>query len=377
MILRQQSQFFVHSLNQEKLLNGLAKITPLSDVCRISKTDFSFKCSFFACGKVEKFLKEQNVEIKQIKNFGLLSKLEHLSSSVGMICALVLFFLFFVIQSQFVWRFEVGGTENLSKNEIVCFVKENFSNNKHKIDTKLVEKAVLDNFEKVSFASCVVRGQTLIINIKEKVSPSEMQGNFEPIVAKKNGKITKIELVSGTLAVKVGDFVKEGDVLVNPYVVDASGQVRQVEARAKIEADVYNEASVDHYEKFVEIKRTGRTSQSSEISLFGLKIYSFAEENNFKMFESEFEDVDLSKNLILPFKMRKTTFFELEENVIISNFEDVADEYVSKAKEKALEKCENCDTIKEEFHTIRHLSGVTIVNFCVVTQEEIGVLNAN
>lgn len=377
MIFRQQSQFFVHSLNQEKLLNGLAKITPLSDVCRTSKTDFSFKCSLFSRRKVQNFLKEQNVDIKQIKNFGLLSKFEHLSSSIGMICALVLFFLFFVVQSQFVWRFEVEGTENLSKNEIVCFVKENFSNNKHKIDTKLVEKAVMDNFEKVSFASCVVRGQTLIINIKEKVSPSEMQGDFEPIVAKKNGKITKIELVSGTLAVKVGDFVREGDVLVNPYVVDASGQVRQVEARAKIEADVYNEASVDHYEKFVEIKRTGRTCQSSEISLFGLKIYSFAEENNFKMFESEFEDIDLSKNLILPFKMRKTTFFELEENVIVSNFEDVADEYVSKAKEKALEKCENCDTIKEEFHTIRHLSGVTIVNFCVVTQEEIGVLNAN
>ena len=91
------------------------------------------------------------------------------------------------------------------------------------------------------------------------------------------------------------------------------------------------------------------------------------------MYEVETEDVDLIKNLFLPFKMRKTYIYELKENVIESNFEDVKEEIVAKAKEKALEKCGECDNIKDEFYTIRHISGVTIVNFCIVIEQQLAV----
>ena len=53
--------------------------------------------------------------------------------------------------------------------------------------------------------------------------PDEMLGNFLPIIANKDGKITKIELISGTAVVKVGDFVTKGSVLVEPYTIDTSG----------------------------------------------------------------------------------------------------------------------------------------------------------
>ncbi|MGN1200921.1 MAG: sporulation protein YqfD [Candidatus Caccovivens sp.] len=377
MRIKEQTQFFIHSLNQEKILNELSKISPLSNINRISKNETSFSCSYFSYKKVEKFLKNKGVEITQIRHFGILGKLSKIYSSVGLLLAIVAFAVFYLVQCQFVWRYEVNGLDKLENMQVVSFVKEGFSNNKNKLNTKEVEIALLDNFDEISFVSCIVRGQTLVINIKEKLLPDEMNGDFAPIVAQKNGKISKIELVSGTVTVKVGDFVKEGDVLVEPYTIDTSGQIKKVEAKASIEAEVYNEGSVDHYECFIEVKRTGRVCQSNEITLFGLKIYSFSDENNFAMYECEYEDVDLVKNIMLPFKMRKTFIYELEEKTINSKFEDVADEYIAKAKEKALEKCQDCDTIKEEFYTLRHLSGVTIVNYVIVTQEKIGVYNAN
>jgi len=276
------------------------------------------------------------------------------------------------VQNQFILQYQVTGVEKLSKQEVVQFVKQRYSNSKHKLDTKQVEVELIDEFECISFASCIIRGQTLVINIKEKLMPDEMYGEFKPIIAQKDAKITKIDLISGTVKVQVGDIVRKGDILVEPFTIDASGEVKKVEAKAEILADVYNRSSVEHLEKQIEIKRTGKVVHSNEILLFGLPIYTFKEEQTFALYEVENEELSLVKNLLLPFKIKKTTYYELTENMIESKFEDVKDVFIEKAKQKTLEIVEDCDKIKEEFYTLRHISGVTYVNYCIITQEIIG-----
>lgn len=377
MNLKNKTKFFIHSLNQEKLLNEISKQCELSEIERHSKNETTFKCSYFEYKKVEKILKSKNVEIEKVKHQGIVSKFCNILSCYGLILAVVLFSVCFFLQSQFVWQYEIKGVEKLQSTEVVEYIKQNFPSKIKQIDTKDVEVALVDNFDEISFASCIIKGQTLVVSIKEKLLPNEMYGEFSPIISQKSGKITKIELVSGTLNVKVGDIVRQGDILVEPYTIDASGNLKKVEAQAKIYADVYNEGSVDHYDSYIDISRTGRTCEQSDITLFGLSIYSYKDDLNFELYETEYEDVDLIKNIFLPFKMRKTIFYELEEKVVQSNFEDVKEEIVQKAKLKALENCQECDKIKEEFYTIRHLSNVTIVNYCIITEEEIGVYKSD
>ncbi len=372
MRLKNVTKFHICGLNQEKLLSDLCKKFSLTEIERNSKSDTTFKCSFFEHKKVEKILRERNVKIESVSHEGLAFKAFQILGSYGLIAAALLFSLLYAIQFQFVLQYEVLGLDKLERSEIVSFVKSEFPASKSKIDTEAVETALLDNFDEISFASCIIKGQTLVINIKEKVLPDEMYGEFAPLVAKKDGRISEINLISGTLRVKVGDFVRAGDVLVEPFTIDTSGEQKKVEARAEILAEVYNEGCADHYETYIDVKRTGRKIEQNEITLFGLSIYSFKEDLNFQMYEVEEEEIDLSKNLFLPFKMKKSTFFELEQHTIVSDFEDVKDEFVAKAKEKALKNCENYDLMKEEFFTLRHLAGVTIVNFCIITEEEIG-----
>lgn len=372
MKLKNATKFHICGLNQEKLLNELCKEFNLSEIERNSKNDTTFKCSYFDHKKVENILKKRNIKIQSITHEGVAHQIIKIISSYGLIASLVLFSIFFVFQFQFVLQYEVMGLDRLEESEIVSFVKSEFSSKKSEIDTEMVETSLMDNFEEISFASCIIKGQTLVINIKEKLLPSEMYGDFSPILAKKDGRISKINLVSGTLRVKVGDIVRKGDLLVEPYMLDASGELKKVEAKAEIFAEVYCEGSADHYETYINVSRTGRKIEQNQITLFGLPIYSFKEDLNFQMYESEVEEIDLSKNLFLPFKIQKTTFYELEQHTIVSNFEDVKDEFVEKAKEKALEKCEHYELLKEEFYTTRHLAGVTIINFCIVTEEEIG-----
>lgn len=377
MNFKNQTQIQIRSLNQEKLLNEISKKYPLSDINRTSKSETSFKCSFFEYKKVLKILKDKNIEIQKIVHLGIVSKLFGLTTAYGLIVAVLLFAVIYFIQSQFVLQFQVSGAEKLSQTEVVAYIKNNFPRKIQEVDTKEIELSLVEQFEEISFVSCIIKGQTLVVNLKEKLLPDEIYGDFQPIISHKNGKITKIELISGTLKVKVGDIVREGDVLVEPFVEDSSGNIKKVEAKAKIFADVYNEGSYDHFDNFIEIKRTGKKYETSEITLFGLNIYTYSEDTEFEMYEVEYEMVDLIKNIFLPFKMKKTIYYELKETVIQKSFEEVKDEAIEKAKQKALEKCDSYDIIKEEFYTIRHLSGVTIVNFCVVTQQEIGVYYAD
>ena len=372
MRFKNKTKYLINGLNQEKLLNEISKIATLTDVERHSKNETTFKCSYFDHKKVEKHLKTKNVKILKIEHEGLAFKLKTILTSYGILAAMLLSAIFYSIQYQFILRYEVVGLDKLSQNEVVEFVKDGYSRNKHKIDTSEIEIGLVDKFDKISFVSCMIKGQTLVINIKEKLMPEEMYGEFAPIVATKSGKISEIELISGTMLVKIGDFVQAGEILVAPYTIDTSGQLKKVEAKATIKAEVYNEGSVDHYSSFIQVERTGKTAQENDITLFGLTIYTFKDEMNFDLYEVEYEDANLSKNLFLPFKMIKTIYYELSQQLVQSNFEDVQEEYIEKAKQKALENCANCDTIIDEFYTLRHLSGVTIVNYCIVTLEEIG-----
>lgn len=371
MKVNKKSCFEIKSLNQERLLEDICKQTVLYEIERKSKIETSFACSFFKSKNVEKILKQRGVEYKVVHG-GFFYGLKRALTSYGLIAALIMAVLFGGFANQYVLLYEIRGVESLTKQEIVEYIKHNYSNKKVYMDTKQIEIGLVNEFEQISFVSCMIKGQALVVNIKEKLMPNEMFGEFKPLCATKNGTITAINLISGTLVAKVGDTVKKGQILVQPYTVDTSGKIKKVEAKAEIFANVYNESSVDHFDKTINVFRTGKVVEASEISLCGLQIYSRRPKINFEMYEVEYSHIDLIKGNILPLKLKKTYYYEIIEKTIEKSFEEAKSEVIETAKQKALSKCDNCDTINEEFYTIRHLSGVTIVDYIIVTSEQIG-----
>ncbi len=371
MKLKNVSKFHICGLNQEKLLNELCTNFTLFEIERVSKNDTFFECSYFDHKKIQKIIKSHRVKIESVSHSGVVPKVMQTLSSYGLMLAILVCGVLYFFQNQYVVQYQVLGTENLSKSEIVSFVKGEFSSKKSEIDTTQIENALIDHFARISFVSCIIKGQTLVLNIKEKLLPTQMYGEFPPLMAQKDGKVTKIELVSGTLRVKVGDIVRKGDVLVEPYTLDASGQLKKVEAKAEILAEVYFEGTAEHYETFVQTFRTGEKRVQSEVLLFGLSIYNFQQEVPFQRYETETEFQNLSKNLFLPFKMKKTMFYELAQETIVSKFEDVEDETVAKAKADAEQKMDSGGEVVDEFYTVRHIGGVTFVNYCIVMEESL------
>jgi len=375
--LKNKTTFCVEGLNQEKVLNKISKEIFLFDINRISKEKTIFSCAYSDRKKVEKCLKSNNFNIVFIKNEGFFYIFSKFLTNYGLIFAILIFFIFYFTQSNLILQYDISGESVLQEKEVVSFLKENLSRNKKEIDLQEAENALRTNFDEISFVSCIIKGQTLIVNIKEKLLPNEIYGEFEPILSTKNGKIKSIDLVSGTLNVKTGDFVKEGDVLVLPYVIDASGEIKEVEPKATIVAEVYYEGVAEHYQSKVERIRTGRVVEKNSITLFGLEIYSYEPDIQFEKYESEEEEVELVDNLLLPLKMKKTICYEVEEVLVETDFENVKEKFIEDAKQNALSKSEGCDKIIEEFYTLRHLCGMTTVNYCIVAEQQIGGNNDN
>ena len=360
------TKFKIKGLNQEKNLNILSKKINVYDVVRIEKNLSTLKVKYHESKKAKKILLELGYEILLEENHGFSPLFFKIFGNISVVSAFVLATILYAIQSPIIWKYQVLGQDKLSAQEIVDFVKENYSSNKLKLSTKQVEGGIYHNFEEISFVSVIIKGQTMVINIKEKLLPEEIYGDFEPIVAEFDGKVKNIELVSGTSCVKIGDYVKKGDILVEPNYIDSFGQEQKVKADAKITLEVYAVGEYTHFEERVEVKRTGRFVIIDEVQLFGLTVYTNKEENTFSMSESEVKFKDISKNLLLPLKLKRTTIYELEKEYITEKYQDAEEKILQKAREKALENSPNYDKIIDEFYTVKHLSGTSTVNYVIV-----------
>ncbi len=371
--LKSRTKFKIKSLNQEKKLSSLAKLVRLYNVDRIDKNLTSFEVEDENFKLTKKFLENNGIEILEVEGRGIGKYIKFLFSNWGIVLAGVLLAIVYIVQYQFVWRIEIDGTEILSSSEISSFVSEAMpSQFKRAIDTKALEVKLKDNFERISAVSVAIIGQTLVVNISEAYIPDEMGDNFQPIVSQYSGIITRIDLIQGTLNVKQGDIVREGDVLVEPYIIDTDGEKRAVKPEAKIEADIWIFGESEHSEYSRKIERTGNKAEFSEVYLFGLKIYSNVKENEFERYESEESEGDLSKNMLLPFKVKRYTYYETKEIVENSKFEEVKDKKIDEARQNALIYLQESEIIKDENFTVRSAGGVTNVTYILTVNREIG-----
>lgn len=360
--------FKIKGLNIEKNLNILSKQVEIFDIFRHSKNLTSFRVGVTKAKSVRKFLQAHNYEILEERRVGGAIFLRVLS--INVLLPVVFGALLIFLQSPFILQYEILGEENILEKEVVEYIKTNFPKNKYKLNTKKVEGALYDHFDEISFVSVIVRGQTLVVNIKEKLLPEEIYGEFAPIVSDYDGKITDFELVSGTMAVKIGDYVRAGDVLVYPFYIDG-GVRRKVLAKAQITMEIYHTASVQHQNERTEKVRTGRTSERSVVTLFNLPIYCNEAKETFSLYEEEVETKPLILNNLLPLKLERTTYFELELVKIKETFAEAEERLKKEAREKALKNLTKCGIIKDEFVQSSETDGGVLVSYTIVEEIEV------
>lgn len=373
MNFKNKTIFKIKGLNQERSFNNISKTVSIYNIKKEDDGTSQFEVDYKDAKKTKKFLEQQGFQILSVTNHGILFKFKNLFTRYGIVAGLIFCLLFYLLQYNFILQVKVLGEPSEIQSLIKEYVVDNLNSNfKYNIDTKEIENSIKAEFDQVSSVSVAIYGQTLLINYNPSTIPEEMRGEFDPIVSEYDGMITDIELVSGTINVKVGDIVQKGDVLVYPYIIDTDGETRQVTPSAKITANVWFSESITHYDYRLETKRTGKKIVSSFVKLGDLVIYSHDKENNFQEYEVESYSQPLTKNLLLPFTLEKIVYYQTQTDEIIEPFEEVREEVIEKAREKTLIFLDNNAIIINENYIIKDAGSVHNVIYTITTSITFG-----
>lgn len=367
-------RFTIKSVNKEKNLKRILNLGKISSI-KLGDGRISFCVTKSNCGKIEKLFKVNNIEILDKRGVGFFPFLKRTILRWGVIIPILLFAFVGIIANMYIFNYEVSGNELVETNEILNVLAE--KNIKGIIKKGSINKAGLESairdLDKVSMVSIVIKGNTLVVSIKEKVYNMEYEnrGEYEPLKSNFNGIITEISIIQGTALVKAGQTVKVGQSLVAPYVENTSGQTLSVIPMADIKADVFYTTITHVPNTKIEMIDTGNTVTNKQITLFGLTLYSSDNKCDYSTYRQEEIEEDMSTGLLLPIKINTIVYYE--------QIEKQTDDYFNKNKEQIIIECQqktrqfvgSCEIIKEEYKTITQIADLNQITYTVVVNKSI------
>ena len=126
------------------------------------------------------------------------------------------------VLSSYVWWVGVTGTAQVSSRRISEVAAAHGLKPgvwKKKVDLRLLEEQIADEIPEVAFVGIRFKGTLAIIEVSEKILPPEAEGNSPMnIVAAKDGLISEVLAIIGQPAVKAGDTVRRGQILISGTV---------------------------------------------------------------------------------------------------------------------------------------------------------------
>ena len=374
---KHNKKYKIKGVNLEKCFNNLIKNKiKLKNIIKNEDNTAEFYINYKNDKVLKQNLNKFNITILEEKDFGVQYFFRNLFFRVGLISACIISLIFLFISQMFVFKIEIYGNDKLSKTEIISELEKlgvNSFTPKSSLNLSMLESELLENMPEISLVSIITKGNSLILNLQEKVINDEYQnvGNFEALKATASGRIKSINLKQGTLKVKVGDIVKEGDILVEPYIIDSSGEKRSVKAEAEILAEIWFEARITHYDSSMKTIKTGNKIVKDNIFFLNLPIYVDKKEVTFTEYEVSKNIINLS-NFLIPIKIERITYEEITTIKEEIPFEDVKDELILEAKNLALEKAKN-NSVVDEYHTVTSNAGVTSISYVIVAEGDISL----
>lgn len=182
----------------------------------------------------------------------------------GLVAGLIIFIAALYLATSVIWDIRVSGTNRLEKGEVLALVEQLGVRPgiwKRKLNLSELAEELPRRNSAIAWAGLRLRGILLEIEIVEHLSGPVVDDRPADLVASKDGLIERIVVIEGKAAVKAGDTVCKGDLLIEGIISLAEGildpeeqpPVEEVRARGKVEARVWYEA-----EEPLRLKQTSR-----------------------------------------------------------------------------------------------------------------------
>lgn len=191
----------------------------------------------------------------------------------GLLAFLAVSALLLLVSSLFVWEIEVVGNEKLSRGQVLRALSRSgvdLGTYRYSVSADLVRSSMMQQLPELGWMTVNINGSRAVAVIVERQEKPEIYAQSDPadIVAAETGIIKRMSVENGKPAVKQGDSVLEGELLVSGLMDSLSSGSKFVRAKAKVMADTWHELSaVCPAEE--EVKEPGFLSRSRFALVFG------------------------------------------------------------------------------------------------------------
>ena len=254
------------------------------------------------------------------KTAGFLLLLRSHADRAGLLVGAILSLVCFIISSRYVWGFEISGNRDVSDSEVIGILENagfGIGTKYADIDIPQFQNDVILTTDKLAWVSVNMLGTLARVEVMEMNAPKkdDIQAECTNLVASEDGIVEYISEVSGQVAVKLGDFVRKGDLLISGIRTDKNGNLQFEQAMGSVKARVTRSFMVKIERTVLEKVYTGREKKACSVKIFSKNINLLRNGGN--SYES-YDIIDNNRQVVLfgdfstPVFINETRYAEYE-----------------------------------------------------------------
>lgn len=214
--------------------------------------------------------------LKIIKKAGIVFKLVKFKGRWGLLMGATVFVIIINFLSGFVWDIQIVGNEKISSSEILSLLDENdFRPGAYwdNVNKPSIEAMLMASLDDCAWVSVNQKGSTAIVEINEaRPKPDVVESKITNLRAKKDGIIVKAVTYEGWQAVKPGEAVTKGDLLISGiYEGETTKVTLFAHARGEVIAQVKEPINIS-VSRTQKKKAYTSEKEYKSICFFGIKI---------------------------------------------------------------------------------------------------------
>ena len=320
---------------------------------------------------IRKSARKSGMHVRVIKKRGLPFFIKNNKARAGVLVGVFLAAVFLFFSSCVLWNVEVSGNERVKTEVLLEALEENgvkVGVIKSKVETVEVAESILKENKELSWVSLNIFGTKAVLEVKEntekpKVIEKEKSTN---LVAAKDGQIVLVEGHNGTNAVKEGNVVVKGDLLISGVLKNADGSEKTVRAMGKVFAKTQTTVKAEAWFEN-EISVLKETENKNYLYALGVKIPMFVKCRGVELYNGK--TLLKSNGEELPFGIKWDVLGDFSQTTTAFTENQALLLALTKSVEKKRENCKGeCETEKISYTAKTTESGVEVD--CVITARE-------
>jgi Putative stage IV sporulation protein YqfD. len=330
----------------------------------------TFSCPLKDRGAVENILKKQNIEYKILFSSGPEVAAKSFIKRYGLIAGILLGAALVILYGFTLTAIEIEGVDGEDLKFVESVLAEN-GVSAPSIFYNFDSEKIIGDVEKgkgISFATAKIRGSKLFVKVVKELPEPVIENTKtpKPVLSEKDGVVTRLAVSSGTAAVKVGDTVRKGDVLIAPYKYSADGNRVPVRASGEVWARVWYSDMRIYPDYVLTDVRTGRSFTRTAIEIFGLE---YTVKSPYGMYETETSVTDVVN--VIPYRLVTVSYFETRPEEVYFDFKKEENSLASLQKDALFKTLPDGSLVVRDWRLIKRVDKSTELSIYYEVEERI------